>query len=720
MTASDVSLICVPLPPIGRLVRQLLTPEMNGCRRLIVGFLFFSLACCSSLYAGEVEAIGNKAATDLEKRLANAEPNERQSLLLLLSEAYEPIDRDRSWHYAQIAQTEAKNSHENLLALAHQAVLYRSGSDYGKALTVAGAALEEAVAQKDLEAEFRLLLVLSDTRGAIGDVEGALKADQRSIEIAEAGDDWLMKARAYFGMGTTLQTSGKRDEAKRYLEQARTLASAIGATQTLAAILNDLGNINENDGQLDEAEALQLQALSLRTAGGNLRGVADSYQNLGNIARKSGNPDLALEYYEKAYPVYEQMGLSRHMANLLRNRSRALRALGRTEEALDSINKGMALAKPLKSPAMLGSFYDELSLAREAAQDYPGALEAARLVNKTYTEMQDEQSRWRFDELQARYDAAQRDNEIERLKQAERIRETMLRESRLRSLILASAIIVGLAASLLVIFSYRARIRVVNRAKAISEEAREAAERTAALRMRLLHIASHDLRNPLTAVLTGLDVIRTFVTDPVRITRIANQLDNACHRMSGLLGDLLDHATLEGGKLQLTSQRINLQHLLQEIAEASQDTVRQKRQSITTVAPHGNCSVRGDPTRLWQVFDNLLSNAIKFSPHGTEIKFILIKDGDRVRCGIRDEGPGISSEEASRLFQPFVRGEARPTGGEHSTGLGLSLVRELVTLHEGKVWIDSVLGSGATFWVELPLSNEIPAAEAMEMAERDF
>jgi len=691
---------------------------MNGWR-FIVGFFIFLRICCI-VHGGQVEAIGNKAAIELEKRLATAGPTERQPLLLLLSEAYEPIDRDRSWHYAQLAQTEAKNSHENLLALAHQALLYRSGSDYNKALSVAGTAVQEAVAQGDSEAEFRLLLVLSDTRGALGDVEGALKADQRAIEIAEASNDPLMKARAYFGMGTTLQASSKHDEARRYFEQARTLASEIGATQTLAAILNDLGNLAATQDQLEEAEAFQLQALSLRAAGGNIRGVADSYQNLGNIARKGGDPELALEYYEKAYPVYEKMGLPRHLANVLRNRSRALRALGRIDEALDSINKGMELAKPLNSPSMLGSFYDELSRAREAAHDLPGALEAARLVNKTYSEMQDERSRWRFDELQARFDAAQRESEIEKLKQAERVRETKLRESRNRILFLAGAVVVGLAASLIVIFSYRARIRAVNRAKAISEEAREEAERTAALRMRLLHIASHDLRNPLTTVLTGLDVIRTFVNDPTRILRIANQLDTTCHRMSGLLGDLLDHATLEGGKLQLTSQRINLHRLVHDIAEASQDTLRQKRQTVTVVAPHGSCAVRGDSTRLWQVFDNLLSNAIKFSPPGAQIKFILIKDGDRVRCGVRDEGPGISREEAATLFQPFVRGEARPTGGEHSTGLGLSLVRELVTLHEGKVWIDSELGSGATFWVELPLSNEMPAAESMEMAEREF
>lgn len=693
---------------------------MNGCRRLLVSIILLFWTGCW-LRGGEVEAIGNKAAVELEKRLATASPSERHSLLLLLSEAYEPFDRERSWHYAQVAQTEAKNSHENLLALAHQAVLYRSGSDYTKALSVAGTALEEAVAQKDTQAEFRLLLVLSDTRGALGDVEGALKADQRAIEIAEASQDPLMKARAYFGMGTTLQASSKRDEARRYFDQARALASEIGATQTLAAILNDLGNLSAAQGQLEEAEAFQLQALSLRTAGGNVRGVADSYQNLGTIAQKSGDPELALEYYEKAYPVYEEMGLPRHLANLLRNRSRAFRALGRIDEALDSINKGIALAKPLKSPSMLGAFYDELSRAREAAQDFEGALEAARLVNKTYTEMQDEHSRWRFDELQARYDAAQRQNEIDKLKQSERIREAKLKESRIRSFILAGAVVLGLALSLVLTFSYRARIRAVNRAKAVSEEAREAAERTATLRMRLLHIASHDLRNPLTTVITGLDVIRTFVNDPVRITRIANQLDATCHRMSRLLGDLLDHATLEGGKLQLTSQRINLQRFLREISEASQDILRQKRQTITFVAPHGNCPVQGDPTRLWQVFDNLLSNALKFSPQGAEIKFILVKDGDRVRCGVRDQGPGISSEEASRLFQPFVRGEARPTGGEHSTGLGLSLVRELVTLHQGKVWIDSVLGAGATFWVELPLSNDMPAAEAMEeMAEREF
>jgi signal transduction histidine kinase len=105
-----------------------------------------------------------------------------------------------------------------------------------------------------------------------------------------------------------------------------------------------------------------------------------------------------------------------------------------------------------------------------------------------------------------------------------------------------------------------------------------------------------------------------------------------------------------------------------------------------------------------QVLDNIISNAVKYSPHRKNIFIRLKSSSEAVRIEIQDEGPGISPDDMQKLFGKFARLSARPTGGEHSTGLGLSIVKKMVEAMNGRVWCESELGKGATFIVELPIA----------------
>ena len=104
---------------------------------------------------------------------------------------------------------------------------------------------------------------------------------------------------------------------------------------------------------------------------------------------------------------------------------------------------------------------------------------------------------------------------------------------------------------------------------------------------------------------------------------------------------------------------------------------------------------------LSQVLDNLVSNAVKYSPPNKNIWVDIQETTENVRIAIRDEGPGLSDDDKSKLFGKFARLSAQPTGGEHSTGLGLSIVKKMIEAMNGKVWCESELGHGATFFVEI-------------------
>jgi two-component system sensor histidine kinase/response regulator len=127
-----------------------------------------------------------------------------------------------------------------------------------------------------------------------------------------------------------------------------------------------------------------------------------------------------------------------------------------------------------------------------------------------------------------------------------------------------------------------------------------------------------------------------------------------------------------------------------------------------SVIPAEPVSALGDATALDQVLDNLLSNAVKFSPPGRQIYFTLRTAGSQVECVVRDEGPGFTAADQEQMFRRYKRLSARPTGGEPSTGLGLSITRKLVLAMGGELICDHPPGQGATFTVRLP-SN--PAGE---------
>ena len=117
-----------------------------------------------------------------------------------------------------------------------------------------------------------------------------------------------------------------------------------------------------------------------------------------------------------------------------------------------------------------------------------------------------------------------------------------------------------------------------------------------------------------------------------------------------------------------------------------------------------------DELRMAEAVDNLINNAIKFSPMGTEVSISLeyrAGDPDRVVLQVRDQGPGLTEEDKTKVFGAYQRLLAQPTGNETSTGLGLSIVKQMVELHGGSVWVDSQPGSGATFGIEIPLVEPV-------------
>jgi len=221
-------------------------------------------------------------------------------------------------------------------------------------------------------------------------------------------------------------------------------------------------------------------------------------------------------------------------------------------------------------------------------------------------------------------------------------------------------------------------------------------------RNRILGMVSHDLRAPLQGLL-GLADLLSLQELGEKSREYVTRIDSTCATMLQLLNDLLDAASAEvGGSMRIDTVQSDLVPCLVQTVLVMEAGAEAKGSTLALVRPEQPLVVAHDAARLAQALNNLVGNAIKFSPPGSDIVLSVEgEDGDIVIV-VADRGPGIAPHEVERLFQPFVIGAARPTGGEPSSGLGLAIVRRIAEAHEGQVTVRPRSGGGSEFCLRIP------------------
>jgi two-component system sensor histidine kinase/response regulator len=219
-------------------------------------------------------------------------------------------------------------------------------------------------------------------------------------------------------------------------------------------------------------------------------------------------------------------------------------------------------------------------------------------------------------------------------------------------------------------------------------------------------VAAHDLRSPLNAVKGYAELMLDEPEmEPKERAELLGRIHDASRRMAEMVQNLLDHNRIERGEMKLNLTPIDLCALLSAVVEAQRPQATLKSQTIHLQDTGAAIQAMADRDVVIQVLENLVSNAVKYSPPGKNIFARAREEARAVRLEIQDQGPGLSSEDRRRLFGKYARLSARPTGGESSTGLGLSIVKKMVEAMNGKVWCESEPGKGATFIVALPGAN---------------
>ena len=222
----------------------------------------------------------------------------------------------------------------------------------------------------------------------------------------------------------------------------------------------------------------------------------------------------------------------------------------------------------------------------------------------------------------------------------------------------------------------------------------------------ILGITAHDLKNPLGGIIGLAEmVIHDFEngTQATYESAVDNlpMLKNEAERMLKIIKDLLDKHR-EGEKSSLNKENVLLGDIVSAVIRWNKKQANNKEIQLHYCADENNI-VHADIMSMQRVLDNYVSNAIKYSPSNSNVWIQVQRHENSARVTVRDEGPGLTEKDKQNVFGKMQRLSAKPTAGEHSTGLGLYIVQKLVKAHGGEVGVDSVHGEGATFWFTLPL-----------------
>jgi signal transduction histidine kinase len=632
---------------------------------------------------------------------------------------------------------------------------YHYKGDYGKALQYYLQSLAISDSLNDEAAVAVSYNNIGEVYRLQGDFTKALEYQQKGLNIREKVGDKRGIVYSYTNIGEILRRQNDPDGALSYFQRGRALAAAIDLKQVQAEIEANIGAVYEQQGKLDMALATYRSAADLQRIAGDKPGLASTYVRLGSTFCSLNQLDSSRYYLQRALDMSTISGSREIEFSALTEFIRYDSARGNVGESFARFRQATILhdslfgAQRAKQIAELQSRYDNekreqqlQSLQKE--QSYQSTIRNTligamllMLLTVVVVVVAYRQSRQQNTALQAANDQVSRQMEISekqsrdiQLKNGELYQANLEYEFSIEQVNKLNETLIAQNSDLEELNAETMRQQEVLERQTVEielnnnmlEEKNAQLEYLNAEKNEFLGIAAHDLKNPLSSVIMSSSTIRRYYDKMTQadIINTASNIEETAQMMNQIIMNLLDTNAIESGKMRVASDDFDLGDLVGDIVGKYSTRSADKHITMNFERTMGVC-VHADESMTQQVLDNLVSNAVKYSPKGKNIWVSVVGDAatvkdyqrsagqplldDRVLVVVRDEGPGLSADDKKKLFGKFARLSARPTGGEHSTGLGLSIVKRLAEAMHGAVWCESELGHGATFVLQMPATK---------------
>lgn len=499
----------------------------------------------------------------------------------------------------------------------------------------------------------------------IGQHDAALERFLKALTLLEEDPDDYVLSGTLANVANLYMSLANYEEAMTYLQRVLLICQNRGDKVVEASTLL---NIGWNYLQCQQYEqALQYNSLALRAFQelGDRKHKAIALLNIGRIHTQLKNYEQALAFFQKSSEIFLTIEDKRNYASLLRAMGYMYNAMSQVARAEEFYSRSLVIVREIGERQVEYELYELLAEVVEQQGDTERSLYYYREYMRVKEEVLDERRLQAISEMQIRFNVeqAEKEKEIYHLKNIE----------------LASAL---------------EEVELLN--KHLSEANNEKNE--------LLGIVAHDLKNPIAGLSISLSLVQTHFAKMSQgeILHQMGVMTKIANRMQQIVTKLLDINILDSGKLTFEPVLLNFNEVIQTVVDDYGNRAREKDINICCTLASDELPIYVDKSAMLEVLDNLVSNAIKYSPYHSVVTICSFAEEKTVQCEVQDSGPGIAPENFDKLFKKYTRLDAKPTGGESSTGLGLSIVKKLVDAMNGCVWCKEGVEQGACFVLQLP------------------
>ncbi len=492
----------------------------------------------------------------------------------------------------------------------------------------------------------------------IHDYSKSLEYFKQALAICEDLEDQSVAANTYGNLGNLYRNLQEYNQALEYYNRSLEIGERIGDIANIERQLGNLGNVYSDLKDFDLALEYQYRALNISQEIGNKSGSMIHIGNIGNIVLEVGRYSEALEQFAHAIAISAEMGKRDAVADWM---ERCGNVYNRPDyEGFNQYTAEKYFLEALSILQNIGENSSELQLRKSLADLYKS------------------QGRWQefavhFEQF---YALERKVRGLESQKAADK-------------------------------FTYDRESEVTAREQAILTQKNAELEEANRFKTKLLGMAAHDLKNPLSNIISCSKVVLSELPDEHPHHEWVRIIESSASRMSSLISELLESSAASLGAMELMLHLFNVGEMVHHVCALNSTAAKNKNQRFN-LRIEEDVLVEGDQRKLYQVVDNIVSNAIKYSPRDATIHVELSSTATQVLLKVKDEGQGLSTGDLSKLFGQFQKLSSVPTAGESSTGLGLHIAKHIIDLHKGRIWAESEgKGKGTTFSVELPTEYDV-------------
>ncbi len=538
----------------------------------------------------------------------------------------------------------------------------------------------------------------------IGNINQSLSSYQtclefyfKSLNIKKDLPDKLSEALTLNNIGIVYKLLNNYPKALEYYLRSLGLKEEFGDRKTVANTLNNIGLMYSTLGENKKSNEYLFKSLKFIDRDNSLTDEANVLNNIGMNYKALGNYGKALDYFNESMTLIKMTHKKDDEANALNNIGTIFSFLNKEDKAIEKYNECFEISKSIGDRKGEATSLLNLGISYLKLKNYPSAenyLQQAEII-AAEIKIKDIRMSALFHLAESFEATLNFEKGLVHYKKFHDLeRELYNTDSHVKSK--------GLIAQ----YESEKNRKEYEAAREKNVELEQVIQKLDVLNEEKDHyisIISHDLRDPLSAIygITDLILSEQETTTKEELLEYITSINQSSTKVLKILKHLLRINEIESGKLEVHPENLSLISIINSTITDYKQRADTKNISINFEAEK-DYIIMGDKNSLNSVFSNLISNAVKYSPKD---KSILIntsfKDG-YVLTEVKDEGPGLTMKDKEKIFQKFAKLSARPTGGEDSIGLGLSLVKKLVNINNGKVWVDSEQGKGSSFFVKLP------------------